>query len=73
MSNVTHTTNSSTAAYTLRLAGHLTTLLSATHTPEAADLARTVSTNPAGVGLDTLERVSGLLHVHPAELIRSAA
>lgn len=62
-----------TTAYALRLAGHLSTLLSTSDIPEAADLARTVSTDPHNVGLDTLERVSGLLHVHPAELIRSAA
>ena len=55
---------------TLRLAGRLLTILSTTDTPEAADLARTVSADPAGVGLDTLERVSGLFGVHPTEFFK---
>lgn len=72
VAHVQHTQTSSADALTLRLSAHLSTLLSTAHTPEAADLARTVSTNPLGVGLDTLERVSGLLHVSPADLYRSA-
>lgn len=73
VANVIHTTSSAAADhFALRLSAHLSTLLSTAHTPEAADLARTVSANPRNIGLDTLERVSGLLHVHPADLIRSA-
>lgn len=57
---------------TLRLSSSLLTLLSTTHTPEAADLARTVSANPASVGLDTVERVSGLIGVHPAHFFKES-
>ena len=58
---------------TLRLAGRLLTILSTTDTPEAADLARTVSADPTNVGLDTLERVSGLFGVHPNHFLKESA
>ena len=58
---------------TLRLAGRLLTILSTTDKPEAADLARTVSANPAGVGLDTVERVSGLFRVPPTYFLKETA
>ena len=72
---MTHHTQAAEAAHpaTLRLASRLLTFLSTTDTPEAADLARTVSANPAAVGLDTVERVSGLVRVHPTELFKENA
>lgn len=69
-----HSTAAAKKAHTstLRLSSALLTLLSTAHTPEAADLARTVSANPSSVGLDTVERVSGLFSVHPAEFFKEA-
>lgn len=55
---------------TLRLAGRLLTILDSTDNPEAAALAATVSADPTGVGLDTVERVSGLFGVSPASFFR---
>lgn len=72
-SSVDHMGTNSTIHHTtatLRLAGRLLTILSTTDTTEAADLARTVSANPSGVSLDTLERVSGLFGVHPTEFLK---
>lgn len=67
-----HTTVATEKAHTatLRLAGRLLTLLHTTNTPEAAALARTVSTNPSSVGLDTVERVSGLFGVPAHQFFR---
>lgn len=70
-----HTTAAAEKAHTatLRLSSRLLTLLSTTHIPEAADLARTVSANPSSVGLDTVERVSGLFRVPAHELFKDDA
>lgn len=68
----TSTTAASVKAHTstLRLSARLLTLLSSTDTPEAADLARTVSAERHMLSLDTLARVGGLVRVPPADLYR---